>query len=458
MVAPIIPWSAREIAAITAGVLHGKDDWQALEISTDSRTLKSGQLFVALDGANFRGADFLAAAREQGAVAAIVGKRCDVALAQIVVDSPLTALQALAQERRRRSGAFFVALTGSNGKTSTKEMLRRIFARVGATLATSGNLNNEIGVPLTLLNLRDHHRFAVIEMGANHEQEIARLVRFAEPDVALITNISAAHLEGFGSLAGVIRAKSEIYRDSTGAIVINNDLECAEQWRSRFAGRFHKTFAVDGNADITAHEIAPDAHEFILCVAGERRKIEWTLRGRHNVANALAACAAACVAGVSVPEMAAALNGLSLGRSRLSAVRSGAHLIYDDTYNANPASFRAAIDVIAMAQHPLIIAGSMSELGEASAAFHRDVGAYARRRGITGFWTLNAPQYGAGFPQARHFDSLEALSEAFARLLKVKTPYTILVKGSRSARMERVLTALGLIEKNKGLADDLRTG
>lgn len=458
MVAAITPWSAREIAAITTGVLHGKDDWQALEISTDSRTLTPGQLFVALDGAHFRGADFLAAAREKGAVAAIVGKRCTDALAQIVVDNPLTALQTLAQERRRRSKAFFVALTGSNGKTSTKEMLRHIFKRVGATLATSGNLNNEIGVPLTLLNLRDHHRFVVIEMGANHEREIARLVRLAEPDVALITNISAAHLEGFGSLAGVIRAKSEIYRDSTRAIVINNDLECAEQWRSRFSGRLHKTFALEENADVTACEIAPEAREFTLCVAGERRKIKWALCGRHNVANALAACAAACVAGVCVSEMAAALNGLSLGESRLSAIRSGVHLIYDDTYNANPASFRAAIDVIAMAQDSLVIAGSMSELGAASAALHRDVGAYARSCGIAGFWTLNAPQYGAGFPQARHFDSLEALVAAFTRLLTLKTPHTILVKGSRSARMERVLTALGLIEKNKGLADDLRTG
>ena len=458
MVAPIIPWSAREIATITGGVLHGKENWSARDISTDTRTLKPGQVFIALDGAHFHGGDFLAAARKKGAVAAVIGKRRDIALAQIVVDDPLTALQTLARERRRRSGAFCVALTGSNGKTSTKEMLRCIFARVGATLATSGNLNNMIGVPLTLLDLRDRHRFAVIEMGASHEGEIARLVRLAEPDVALITNVSAAHLEGFGSMAGVIRAKSEIYRDSARAIVINNDLDCAEQWRNRFAGRLQKTFSLSGNGDVTAREIAADGRGFTLFIAGERRRIEWRLRGRHNVTNALAACAAAHLAGVSVAQMAAALAGLTLGRSRLGAIQFGPHLIYDDTYNANPASFRVAIDVIAMAQHPLVIAGSMSELGGESAALHRGVGEYARRRGIAAFWTLNAPQYGAGFPEARHFDALEALVAAFARLLKGKTPRTVLIKGSRSARMERVLTAVGASDANKGLTDDICTG
>ncbi len=443
MVEKIIPWSAREITAITAGVLHGEGHWSALEISTDTRSLEPGQLFVALSGERFRGEDFLAAARKKGAVAAVVADKRDVALEQIVVTNPLAALQALARDRRRRSGAFFVALTGSNGKTSTKEMLRQIFARSAETLATEGNLNNAIGVALTLLNLRDRHRFAVIEMGANHEGEIAYLVRLVEPDIALITNVAAAHLEGFGSLAGVIRAKSEIYAGSTGAIVINNDIDCAEQWRKHFAGRRRRTFSLNGNGDVTACALAADGHAFTLCAGGEQRRIEWALRGRHNVANALAACAAASLAGFSLAEIGAALDGLVANRSRLTAIEFGTHLIYDDTYNANPASFRAAIDVIATAENSLVIAGKMSELGEESAALHREVGAYARRRGITRFWMLNTPHYGAGFPQARHFERFQTLVETFARLLETKTPQTVLIKGSRSARMERVVAALG---------------
>jgi len=250
------PLTAAEIAALCDGVHHGAD-FTALDVSTDSRRLQAGELFIALRGPNFRGEDFLAAAKGQGAVAAIVAEyQPDADLPQIVVADTLAALQALARDRRERSQAQFFAITGSNGKTSTKEILQRLLQTRGQTLATLGNLNNDIGVPLTLLRLRDEDRYAVIEMGANHPGEIAALVALARPDVALITNVAPAHLAGFGTLEGVIAAKSEIYAHSDGAIVLNLDLPAAARWQDQFHDRPQYTFSLNIDADVTAHDLA----------------------------------------------------------------------------------------------------------------------------------------------------------------------------------------------------------
>ena len=406
------PLTAAEIAALCDGVHHGAD-FQTLDVSTDSRRLQAGELFIALRGPNFRGEDFLAAAKGQGAVAAIVAEyQPDADLPQIVVADTLAALQALARDRRARSHAQFFAITGSNGKTSTKEILQRLLQTRGQTLATLGNLNNDIGVPLTLLRLRDEDRYAVIEMGANHPGEIAVLAALARPDVALITNVAPAHLAGFGTLEGVIAAKSEIYAHSDGAIVLNLDLPA-------------------------------DGSRFTLRVDGADYPVAWQLVGRHNIMNALAACTAARLAGVTGAQMQATLTGLALHQSRLAAIRVGDHTIYDDTYNANPASFKAAIDVLAAAPQSLIIAGAMGELGAEEVALHHDVATYAATRGISAFWSVGdglAQEYGAD----RHFPDTASAGAALAAYLADAPATVILVKGSRSACMEGVLAAAGL--------------
>lgn len=447
MARPITPWTAAEIASITQGTLRGDSAWQALEVSTDTRQITSGQLFLALNGANFRGADFVAKAKAQGAVAAVVDTPCAVDLPQIVVRDTLEALQALAVERRNRSGAKFIALTGSNGKTTTKEMLARILARVAPTLATQGNLNNDIGVPLTLLRLRDSDAFAVIEMGANHPDDIRHLVSLARPDVALITNVAAAHLEGFGSLEGVFKTKSDIFKYSDGAIVYNDDLAFAPRWQETFASRVKRRFSIAHKADVWASDITADGSSaFSLHIGDKSAAIAWQMRGKHNVANALAACAAADLLGITIDIMASALQNLALHQSRLSAYEIGAHTLYDDTYNANPASFKAGIDVVATAKNSLVIAGSMGELGAQSDALHQKVADYGRARGVNEFWAVNAPQYG---DSARHFATLEETVAALKKVLAQETPYSILVKGSRSARMERVLEGIGIKREKK---------
>ena len=437
------PLTAAEIATLCAGTQRGAD-FSALKISTDSRSLQAGELFVALRGENFRGEDFLPAAKERGAVAAIVAEyRPDVDLPQIIVADTRAALQALARDRRARSQAQFFAITGSNGKTSTKEMLQRLLQTRGQTLATIGNLNNDIGVPLTLLRLTDEDRYAVIEMGANHPGEIAQLTTLARPDVALITNVAPAHLAGFGTLEGVIAAKSEIYAHSDGAIVLNLDLPAAARWQDQFRDRPQYTFSLNIDADVTAHDLAADGSRFVLRVDGADYPVQWQLVGRHNIANALAACTAARLAGVTGAQMQATLNGLVLHQSRLAAIRVGDHTIYDDTYNANPASFKAAIDILAAAPHALVIAGAMGELGAEAVALHREVATYAATRGIREFWSVGdglAQEYGAD----RHFADTASAGVALTAYLADAPATVVLVKGSRSARMEGVLAAAGL--------------
>lgn len=445
MAQSITPWSAGEIVAITNGELYGIDDWSALVVSTDTRTLQKGDLFVALRGANFKGEDFLSTALEKGAVAAVVQDyHEEIALPQIVVRDTLFALTALARERRERSGAVVIGLTGTNGKTSTKEMLARILREEGETLATIGNLNNDIGVPLTLLRLRDVHHFAVIEMGANHVGEIQHLVTIARPNVAAVTNISAAHLEGFGSLEGVVQTKSEMYAFTSEKMVINADLVWAKAWQERYASREKKSFSLVGKGDIIARSVSSDGSQFEVDIEGKTFTVHWQLRGKHNVANALCACAIAHLVGIASEKMSGALNGLQLHHSRLQAFSVGEHRIYDDTYNANPASFRAGIDVIAAAPQSLVIAGRMAELGEQSDALHREVREYAEKAGVTRFWSLNAPAYGG-----EDFSSLEEMAVALKDLLATDTAQTVLVKGSRSANMERVFVAAELEEFRK---------
>ncbi|SUO97239.1 UDP-N-acetylmuramoyl-tripeptide--D-alanyl-D-alanine ligase [Suttonella ornithocola] len=449
MAKSIRPWQAKEIVEIVkAKDYFGEQNWEALEVSTDTRNISKGALFIALRGENFKGEDFLAQAKEKAAVAAIVQEiNREISLPQIAVASSLQALADLAIERRQRSQAIVVGLTGSNGKTSTKEMLARIFSQAGETLFTAGNLNNDIGVPLTLLRLRDEHQFVIIEMGANHPSEIAYLAKIAQPNIALVTNVSAAHLEGFGSLEGVAQTKSELYKNSHEKIVINVDLPWANDWLAQYESRPKKTFSLRGNGDIVPSFISDDGRHFVVNIENQKMTVDWNLYGRHNVENALAACATAILAGLSIEHISAGLNGLSLKQSRLSVFSVNQHRIYDDTYNANPASFKAGIDVLASSTggETLVIAGAMAELGENSAQLHQEVTQYAKKQGVTRFWSLNAKDY-----NAENFTSLEALAEALKNLLALESMQIILVKGSRSAAMERVFIAADLEKYRKG--------
>lgn len=440
--AGISAFTAESMAALTGGT-HSGADFSAWTVCTDSRRLQAGDIFLALDGEHFRGADFVVQAEQAGAVAAVVSQPCASALPQIVVADTRIALGQLARARRRASRAKVFAITGSNGKTTTKEILAAILAQAGETLYTQGNLNNDIGVPLTLLRLRDEHRYAVIEMGANHGGEIDYLARLAEPDVAVITNVAAAHLQGFGSFAGVVAAKSELFAASRAALAVNLDTPASAQWLSQSAGRSRMTFSMqDAGADVFGEVLGKRA--FRLRAGGQCADIEWRLSGAHNVMNALAACSSALLGGVDFAAVCRALDGFAVANSRLTALAVGTHTVYDDTYNANPASFKAGIAVLD--RPALVIAGQMAELGADSAALHKEVGAFAHAHGVAEFWAVGdcAALYAQGFPALRAFADTEAAGVALREKLGGGQGWQVLVKGSRSAAMEKVLQAAGL--------------
>lgn len=441
--AGISAWTAAEIAAII-GADAPDADFCALDFSTDTRSLRPGEVFVALDGENFRGVDFLPAAYGKGAVAAIAQAAADADFPLLRVRDSRAALGLLGQARRRLARAGVFALTGSNGKTTTKEMLAAILARRGEVLYTRGNLNNDIGVPLTLLRLRDSHEFAVIEMGANHGGEIASLTALAEPDVAVITNVADAHLQGFGSLDGVIAAKSELFAYSRAACAVNLDTPASPRWLAMTQGRARLTFSMqDGSADVFAKML--DKQAFRLRVGSREADIAWQLAGVHNVMNALAACASAALGGTDFSAMVDALQGFSLQNGRLSAIAIGSHKVYDDTYNANPASFKAGIAVLE--QPALVIAGAMAELGAQSDDLHKNVAAFAYEHGVREFWAVGAcaAQYAQGFPGLRAFSSHETAGAALREKLERESGWQVLVKGSRSAAMEKVLRAAEIV-------------
>lgn len=417
-------------------------------VSTDSRTLAAGALFIALRGPHFDGHDHVAAAAARGAAALLVEHAVDSPLPQLVVRDARLALGRLAAAWRLHCNTPLVAITGSNGKTTVKEMSRAIFAQVGTVLATEGNLNNDIGVPLTLLRLTPQHRYAVIEMGANHPGEIGYLSDLARPDAAVITNAAAAHLAGFGSLEGVARAKGEIYGGlrENGVAVINADDPFAELW-CRMAGTQRQLcFGMAEEAVVTVrYEAQGEGSRLWLQTPAGEAELLLPLPGHHNVMNALAATALALALKVELGAVCRGLAGMRPVAGRLTPRRApnGAQLI-DDSYNANPASMRAAIDVLAARSGVrLLVVGDMGELGASALQLHREIGEYARAAGIdalyaTGPLSLAAVEgFGAG---AQHFDDCAALVTALRPVLTAET--TVLVKGSRSARMERVVDAL----------------
>jgi UDP-N-acetylmuramoyl-tripeptide--D-alanyl-D-alanine ligase len=441
-----------DAAAAVGGQLVGEDRRYGA-VSTDSRTLKPGTLFVALRGPNFDGREFVAAAAAQGAIGAIVERAVAHALPQVVVPDTLRALQQLGQAWRADFNVPIVGVAGSNGKTTAKEMTAAILSRMGVCMATHGNLNNHIGVPLTLMRLEASHRSAVVEMGANRIGDVAELVRLARPTVGLITNAGAEHLEGFGNLDGVAQGEGEMVSclEPTATAIINADDAYAGYWRRvATAGRI-LTFGVHAPADFTAKnslqaiERGEFATRFTLeCPLGQ---ISITLKagGAHNIGNALGAAAAAGAAGASLEEIALGLADFRAVAGRLQ-LKAGARdsWIIDDSYNANPSSVRAGLEVLrSLPGATWLVLGDMAELGEFAENSHAHMGAYARDCGIKRLFALG-PQssravetFGSGaewFPDA---DSLTRRLQA-----ELAPGVTVLIKGSRVNRLERVVQAL----------------
>ncbi len=441
-------------AELCDGRLHGSDR-PFSGVSIDTRTLRTGELFIALRGPRFDGGEFAAAALERGPAGAVLEREQPLALAQIVVADALLALQRAGHAWRAACPIPLVGVAGSNGKTTTKEMTAAILSRSGQCLATRGNLNNHIGVPVTLLGLEAAHRFAVIEMGANRAGEVAELVRMARPTVGLITNAGAEHLEGFGSLEGVARAEGEMVAglEPEGTAVLNADDAFLGLWRGMTRARV-VTFGFAADADFRASDLDSTltADGFLTrltltCPLGVV-PLELHVGGRHNVANALAAAAAAAHAGASLAHIRAGLASVRSvpGRLQLKQTAAGAWII-DDSYNANPSSVHAGIEVLAsLAGRHWLVLGDMAELGAFAEQAHAEIGEFARAQGIERLYAtgtlaaLAVERFGAG---ARWFPEAAALAEALrAALEEAGAGVTVLVKGSRMNRLERVVAAL----------------
>jgi UDP-N-acetylmuramoyl-tripeptide--D-alanyl-D-alanine ligase len=440
-----------QIAAWCGGRLHG-DDAEIDAISTDTRTLAADGrrvLFVALKGENFDGHAHVASAAACGAVAALVAHEIDAPVSQIVVADTERALGTFANALQARRATKVLAVTGSNGKTSVKSLLLAILAHAGKAYANPGNRNNEIGLPLAVIDAPDDADFAVYEMGAGKPGDIAYLTGIARPDVALVNNIAPAHLERMGSLLGVADTKAAIYDalPVDGVAVVNADDAFAPYFIQRAQGRRILRFGLDASADVTARGIATDAggSRFVMATPAGEVPVQLALDGRHNVRNALAAAAMSLAAGVS---LGAIRDGLAEARAvagRLVRHRLGnGALLIDDSYNANPGSLDAAIDTLADAGgEAWLVLGDMRELGDDARALHAAAGRRAKAAGIARLYALGelsaatVEGFGAG---ARHFDSHEALADALRADLHGGV--RILVKGSRGSAMDRVVAAL----------------
>ena len=430
------------------GDLHGKD--RAFRgVSTDTRSIGKDELFFALQGPNFDGRDYVDVALRNGAAGAVVTRRTADSLAQIEVDDTKIALGRFGSAWRHEHDVTVVGVTGSNGKTTLKELIASCLARKGPTLATHGNLNNDIGMPLMLTRIAEEHRYAVLEMGANHAGEIAYLASLADPDVVVITNAGAAHLEGFGSVEGVSRAKGEILQNARRprAAVLNADDQYFGYWSSLVTDIDCISFGFSEAADVRAIDIDSRATgtDFTLLLGDDRIALSLPLAGVHNVRNACAAAAVAQALGVAADDIRKGLENVSPVGGRLQPARGvGGSTLFDDSYNANPLSVVAAADFIsALPGESWLVLGDMKELGDDAARLHREVGEAARASGVNRLFAYGdlAGNAAEGFGEnARWYASLEALVDELCDGLS--SDINVLVKGSRSMRMERVVDAL----------------
>jgi UDP-N-acetylmuramoyl-tripeptide--D-alanyl-D-alanine ligase len=440
--------SLAEAAAAMQGTLKGPDA-RFRGVSTDSRAIGRGELFVAIRGEHFDGHAFLAMAKERGASAALVDRGFAGAapLPVIAVDDTRKGLGRLGRHWRARFAPVVIAIAGANGKTTTKEMLAAILrAHAGdaAVLATQGNLNTDIGVPLTVLQLQAPHRYCAIELGMNHPGEIEWLAAIAQPTIAVVTNAQREHMEFMKSVEASAEENAHVLRalPAAGIAVVNADDACRSIFLGAAGARPVVEFGLERAASVTGGYAPKElSSEITLRTPQGEARATLAIPGLHNVRNALAAAACAHAAGVPAQTIGRGLSAFRpyAGRLQVKRTASGATLI-DDSYNANPDSVRAAIDVLAGCPAPtVLVLGDMGEVGEHGPEFHREVGAYAKSRGIGALYALGEASreavqaYGTG---ARHFDAPAALAAALPRAA------TLLVKGSRFMKMERVVAAL----------------
>lgn len=442
----MIAGTLNSLAKIVEGRTQGADvSWQG--VSTDTRSIRHGELFVALNGPNHRGRDFVKNALDSGAAAALVDRFTNDAIAQVEVYDTRHAYGVLAADWRDRFDITVIGVTGSNGKTSVTQMIAACLG--DSAMATRGNFNNDIGVPKMLLELDASHSSAVFEMGANHAGEIAYLASLVRPTIAVITNAGPSHLEGFGSVDGVAHAKGELFYalNSEGTAIVNRDEPYYDMWCELAAPATVKSFGMSAAADCYPDNICLGVShsDFDLVLGEERYQVRLPLPGEHNVINACAAALAVHASGIDLKLIAERLVSCVGAKGRLIAHRTidGA-LVIDDTYNANPASMRAAAKhAVGLDKPVLMVLGDMGELGPDAEALHLSLGQDFAKIGVerlAACGDLMAHTVKGFAGNARHFESQEALIDAL--LLEDLSQYTVLVKGSRSQAMENVVAAL----------------
>ncbi|MBS3798524.1 UDP-N-acetylmuramoyl-tripeptide--D-alanyl-D-alanine ligase [Pseudoalteromonas sp. BDTF-M6] len=458
MISMDLDWLAK-----TLGISYQGSNSSLSNINTDTRTLCDGEVFLALQGPNFDGHNFIDVAERQGAVAVIVAHPVETHLPQLVVADTRIALGQIGAAVKAEVAPKTIAITGSVGKTTVKEMCAAILAQKGSVLATKGNFNNDIGVPLTLLRLEPQHQYAVIELGANHLGEIAYTTALTKPDVAVVCNVAEAHLEGFGSLQGVATAKGEIFTGlaEDGVAVINADSEFKQQWLDGLGTRQVKQFSTSEHLDVWAEEVTLDAlarPSFMLCNKDERVAVTLAMPGQHNVTNVLIAAALTSSLGCSLADVASGLANMAQVKGRVNIIEVTSQLtVIDDTYNANVRSVQAAIDLLAQVPGYRVLAlGDMNELGEGARQYHQQVGEYAKQKGIEAVYSLGVlSRYASDvYEQAgRHFSGRDQLLEQMLKdLRQTQQKITVVVKGSRSSRME--LLVEDLVAHGKQLAGE----
>ncbi|AGH43024.1 UDP-N-acetylmuramoyl-tripeptide--D-alanyl-D-alanine ligase [Paraglaciecola psychrophila] len=452
----MIPVSLSWVAEQVNGQLiaQHKQDLIIKGVSTDTRSILPTDLFLALQGPNFDGHKFVKQAEDKGAVGLILSRKVETRLPYILVADTTIALGLLGAAVKAKVAPKTVGITGSSGKTTVREMVAAILSHRGKVLATKGNLNNDLGVPMTLLRLEQQHEFAVIEMGANHLGEIAYTSNLVKPDVATIVNAAAAHLEGFGSLLGVARAKSEIFKglsEKEGLAVVNADSQFADYWMGKLKYNNVQTFSASKQADVYSENIIlglDGCAQFELVTPIGRIAISLSLPGAHNVSNALVSASLALHVGATLEDVRDGLRTMPHVAGRLHVKQLTNQVkILDDTYNANVGSVNAAIDLLSsFAGIKILVLGDMAELGEKARYYHEKVGEYAKLKGIDKLYTLGVLSQSASdvfTDNGRHFSRLEQMVECInQQTMPEKCDISILVKGSRSARMELVVKAL----------------
>ncbi|NNM60377.1 MAG: UDP-N-acetylmuramoyl-tripeptide--D-alanyl-D-alanine ligase [Legionellales bacterium] len=438
-----------EITRMLEGRLIGADaSFQG--VSLNSRTIQPDQLFIAYKGKNADGHDFLDEAKERGAIGALVLHPVESTLPQVVVHDIRMSLGEIASYYRQQLTMPIIALTGSCGKTTTKTLIAKILSKVGKVHSTEGTLNNDYGMPLTLLNASKKDKFVVLEMGANHPQEIAYLTYIARPTIALITNAGPVHLEGFKDIQGVARAKGEIFQGlaQNGVAIINIDDVFGQYWQEIAAGNPYITFGLNTRADVYADQIqvhSDGSTTFHLHTLSGSGQVNLALIGKHNIMNALAATAVGIAAGASTEQICAGLSEvISVDKRLMPRVGLNGMTIIDDTYNANPRAMEIAVDVLMeLAGEKVFVTGDMGELGAEAVKFHRQLGEMARLAGVNRLYAVGelslhtAEAFGE---KGYHFHDQAALIEALQ--VELKPNICMLVKGSRSAKMENVVQAL----------------